>query len=89
MARSKTDLRNPIFHDDKLAREYLETVLWRQGRVCPRLAHVELSVPGHRPPGRVHERRAIKSTSTMPPRANCVTPTVVRAGSRSDPKYSV
>jgi transposase-like protein len=36
MARSKIDLRNPIFHDDDKAREYLETVLWPQGPVCPR-----------------------------------------------------
>src|ERR1051326_8235643 len=34
--RSKIDLRNPIFHDDNAAREYLETVLWPQGPVCPR-----------------------------------------------------
>src|SRR3954449_11057323 len=36
MARSKLDLGNPIFHDDNAAREYLETVLWPQGPVCPR-----------------------------------------------------
>jgi len=36
MARSKLDLRNPIFHDDNAAREYLETVLWPHGPVCPR-----------------------------------------------------
>src|SRR6195256_237173 len=36
MARSKIDLRNPIFHDDNAAREYLETVVWPQGPVCPR-----------------------------------------------------
>jgi transposase-like protein len=37
MARkSRTDLRNPIFHDDVAAREYLESVLWPQGAVCPR-----------------------------------------------------
>jgi transposase-like protein len=36
MARNKIDLRNPIFHDDTAAREYLETVLWPQGPVCPR-----------------------------------------------------
>ena len=36
MARSKIDLRSPIFHDDNAAREYLETVLWPQGPVCPR-----------------------------------------------------
>ena len=36
MARSEIDLRNPIFHDDNAAREYLESVLWPQGPVCPR-----------------------------------------------------
>ena len=36
MARDKIDLRNPIFNDDNAAREYLETVLWPQGPVCPR-----------------------------------------------------
>jgi transposase-like protein len=36
MSRSKIDLRNPIFHDDDAAREYLETVLWPHGPVCPR-----------------------------------------------------
>lgn len=36
MARSKIDLRSPIFHDDAVAREHLETVLWPQGPVCPR-----------------------------------------------------
>jgi transposase-like protein len=36
MSRSKIDLRSPIFHDDDAAREYLETVLWPQGPVCPR-----------------------------------------------------
>ena len=36
MARDKIDLGNPIFNDDNAAREYLETVLWPQGPVCPR-----------------------------------------------------
>ena len=36
MATRKVDLRNPIFHDDNAAREYLESVLWPQGPVCPR-----------------------------------------------------
>ena len=36
MARSKIDLRNPIFHDDDKAREYLESVLWPRGPYCPR-----------------------------------------------------
>src|SRR5258707_2380625 len=36
MARSKIDLTNPIFHDENAAREYLETVLWPHGPVCPR-----------------------------------------------------
>jgi transposase-like protein len=36
MSRSRIDLRNPIFYDDNAAREYLETVLWPHGPVCPR-----------------------------------------------------
>jgi transposase-like protein len=36
MARDKIDVRNPIFNDDNAAREYLESVLWPQGPVCPR-----------------------------------------------------
>jgi transposase-like protein len=36
MTRDKIDLRTPIFHDDDAAREYLETVLWPSGPVCPR-----------------------------------------------------
>lgn len=36
MAKSAIDLTNPIFHDDNAAREYLESVLWPQGPVCPR-----------------------------------------------------
>jgi transposase-like protein len=36
MAKPRTDLRNPIFHDDDAARAHLEAVLWPQGPVCPR-----------------------------------------------------
>ena len=36
MARTKVDLRNPIYHDDDAARQHLEMVLWPQGPVCPR-----------------------------------------------------
>src|SRR4051794_2615417 len=36
MGGKKIDIRNPIFHDDTAAREYLESVLWPQGTVCPR-----------------------------------------------------
>jgi transposase-like protein len=36
MARTKVDLRNPIYHDDDAARRHLEMVLWPQGPVCPR-----------------------------------------------------
>ena len=36
MAKSAIDLTNPIFHDDDAAREYLESVLWPSGPVCPR-----------------------------------------------------
>ncbi|MEQ9642602.1 MAG: IS1595 family transposase [Alphaproteobacteria bacterium] len=30
-----SDLQNPIFHDDNLAREWLENHLWPDGAVCP------------------------------------------------------
>src|SRR5271168_4003833 len=36
MASNRTDLRNPIYHDDDKAREHLEKVLWPRGPVCPR-----------------------------------------------------
>jgi transposase-like protein len=36
MPSIKFDLRRPMFHDDNVAREHLETVLWPQGPVCPR-----------------------------------------------------
>jgi transposase-like protein len=36
MATKKTDLRNPIFHDDDAAREHLESILWPTGPFCPR-----------------------------------------------------
>lgn len=36
MATNKTDLRNPIFHDDNAAREHLERLLWPHGPHCPR-----------------------------------------------------
>jgi transposase-like protein len=36
MTRTKTDLRNPIFHDDNAAREHLEKLLWPLGPHCPR-----------------------------------------------------
>lgn len=31
----KLDLTNPIFHDNDKAREHLESLLWRNGPVCP------------------------------------------------------
>lgn len=36
MASTRTDLRNPIYHDDDKAREHLERVLWPRGPYCPR-----------------------------------------------------
>lgn len=33
---AKLDIRNPIFHDDDKAREYLESRLWPRGAYCPR-----------------------------------------------------
>ncbi len=36
MSAGKTDLRDPIYHDDDAARAHLEALLWPQGRNCPR-----------------------------------------------------
>lgn len=36
MAARKTNLADPIYHDDDAARAHLETLLWPQGPVCPR-----------------------------------------------------
>src|SRR6266581_848467 len=36
MASTRTDLRDPIYHDDDKAREHLERVLWPAGPYCPR-----------------------------------------------------
>jgi transposase-like protein len=41
MPTKKTDLTNPIYHDDDAARSYLESVLWPQGPVCPRCGVTE------------------------------------------------
>jgi transposase-like protein len=38
---SKTDLRNPIYHDEDAARAHLESLLWPQGPVCPRCGVME------------------------------------------------
>src|ERR1700688_688325 len=36
MPSTKFDLSRPMFHDNNVAREHLEAVLWPQGPVCPR-----------------------------------------------------
>jgi transposase-like protein len=36
MSARKTDLKNPIYHDEGAARAHLEALLWPQGPVCPR-----------------------------------------------------
>ncbi len=36
MSATRTDLRNPIYHDEDAAREHLESVLWPNGPHCPR-----------------------------------------------------
>ncbi len=36
MAKTGLDLRNPIFHDEDVARAHLEAVLWPHGPHCPR-----------------------------------------------------
>lgn len=44
MAAKKTDLTNPIFHDDDAARDHLESLLWPNGPVCPRCGATEARV---------------------------------------------
>lgn len=41
MSESKTDLTNPIFHDNDAAREHLEKLLWPDGPSCPRCGVTE------------------------------------------------
>jgi transposase-like protein len=41
MTIRKTDLRNPIYHDEDAARAHLESLLWPQGPVCPRCGVME------------------------------------------------
>ena len=36
MTTRKTDLANPIYHDEDAARAHLETLLWAEGPECPR-----------------------------------------------------
>lgn len=36
MTARKTDLTNPIYHDEDAARAHLESLLWPQGATCPR-----------------------------------------------------
>jgi len=36
MTARKTNLADPIYHDDEAARAHLEALLWPQGPVCPR-----------------------------------------------------
>jgi len=38
---SKTDLRNPIYHDEDAARAHLESLLWPHGPACPRCGVTE------------------------------------------------
>jgi transposase-like protein len=41
MTTRKTNLQDPIYHDDDAARAHLETLLWPQGPVCPRCGVME------------------------------------------------
>ncbi len=41
MTARKTNLKDPIYHDDDAARPHLETLLWPQGPVCPRCGVTE------------------------------------------------
>src|SRR5271156_3396196 len=41
MTPRKTNLKDPIYHDDDAARAHLENLLWPQGPVCPRCGVME------------------------------------------------
>ncbi len=41
MTARKTDLRNPIYHDEDAARAHLESLLWPHGPACPRCGVME------------------------------------------------
>lgn len=41
MTARKTNLKDPIYHDEDAARAHLETLLWPQGPVCPRCGVTE------------------------------------------------
>lgn len=41
MTARKTDLRNPIYHDENAARAHLESLLWPHGPACPRCGVME------------------------------------------------
>jgi transposase-like protein len=41
MSAKKSNLKNPIYHDDDAARAHLEALLWPQGPVCPRCGVME------------------------------------------------
>jgi transposase-like protein len=41
MTRRKTNLQDPIYHDDDAARAHLETLLWPHGPTCPRCGVME------------------------------------------------
>src|SRR5579864_7785063 len=53
MAMSKGLLSNPIFHDAEKAREWLESRIWKDGRVCPHCGVIDQSTllqgKSHRP----------------------------------------
>src|ERR1700726_4063638 len=48
-----SDLSNPVFHDETLAREWLEARIWAHGRFCPHCGAVDQSTlmqgKSHRP----------------------------------------
>ena len=41
MAKTKTDLTNPIYHDNDAAREHLESLLWPNGPICPHCGNID------------------------------------------------
>ena len=42
----KFDLTNPMFHDEAKAREYLESLHWPDGPVCPRCESMRVTKHG-------------------------------------------
>ncbi|MFI4934199.1 MAG: IS1595 family transposase [Caulobacterales bacterium] len=60
MTARKTNLRDPIYHDENAARAYLESLLWPHGPVCPHC-------------GVIDKATAMKGATTRPGLYKCKT----------------